>query len=621
MRLALISGVLLSALLAGVLQLAPGVFLASAVRSAGGEFLLTQLTHHGDVTLFYLPVAREILDGHFPPFELHDPGGREPVFLRPPGPTLIFAALLRVAGDENRAYLAAGFLFTVAMFLAFYWLGRELFGSRSGALFFAAVGVLTPAATQLPRAFFSPQLFADTVAKNFAPIVRTPILQLFLARIEDPLLTLWIFIAVLALLYRFHRGPTVRRGLVLGAAAGLLLYFYLYYWLFAVVLASLLFVAALFNRLRRGRESLRPWLAAAAVLAVLAIPYIANFVAFQGLPSAAEQVVRVGFEEGWGLRLSVWRDYIAYAVLAVLAYFLLRWRDRRAFDFTVAALAAMAVLWNLQFFIGWNLPPDHWPKTFALPLYALAALATAAAVRRAGELSGRSWRGAIAAALIAASLLLVAKKVVNAAYFRAPGHEWIGDYSFPKPLLDSWRWLDRAAPEAIVLSNSFLTSIYLTGYTSANPYLPFGSNTLLPLRDIEERFLRAHKLFGTPAETLRHLLVYRRDPLAACERPCNLHTALNLAKAPTYLYTQTFNRGQTIFDALTKNSDYTVPAWKIEELVGRYGALAPRWEDFSGDYVYVGPWERELSPGLDLSGEPALELVYDRDGVAIYRVR
>lgn len=619
-RLLAAVGILLIAIAAGLLQLLPSVFLERSVERAGGEFLLTQITHHGDAAIFYLPAAREILDGHFPPLELHDPEGRRSLFLRPPGPTLIFAGLLAVA-SENRAYMAAGFIFTVAMFLAFYYLGRVWFASAAGALFFAAVGVLTPLATLLPRAFFSPQLFTDIVVKNFVPSVRTPILQLFLARIEDPLLTLWLYIIVLAFLFRFFRKPSIRGGIALGVSTGFLLYFYLYYWMFAMILLGILFILAI-PRIRKGEEALRPWLAAAAVIAVLALPYVANFIAFQRLPQAAEQAARVGFETGWGIRLSVWRDYLAYAAFAIVAYVLFRRRDRKALAFVFAALASMVALWNLQLFIGWNLPPDHWPKAFALPLFAIFGLLIAEAAKRARPLLVRAGLGhALGASLLILALLLVAKKVVNATYFRSPAPQWIADYSFPKPLIDSWRWLDVSAPEAVVISNSFLTSIYLTGYTSANPYLPFGSNTLLFLHEIEERFLTVHKLFGTSPEQIRNLLVYRRDPMTACSRPCSLHTALNLAKAPTYIFTQTFNRAPTVFDGLTKNSDYTVPDWKIEELVSRYRAASPRWEDFAGGYVFVGPWERELSPRINLRANPALELVYDRESVEIYRVR
>src|SRR3989338_4591645 len=48
-------------------------------------------------------------------------------------------------------------------------------------------------------------------------------------------------------------------------------------------------------------------------------------------------------------------------------------------------------------------------------------------------------------------------------------------------------------------------------------------------------------------------------------------------------------------DALTRATTYAIPAAKMEELLRRYETSRPRWGDFSGSYVYIGPWERELS--------------------------
>lgn len=654
-KLVIAAALTLAAIAAGVFQLLPSVFLERSIRARGGEFLLTQVTHHGDVAIFYLPSAREILDGHFPPSELHVPAHRQhDLFLRPPGPTLLFAAFLKFADSENHAYMAAGFVMTIAMFLLFYWLGRELFGSRLGALFFAALGVLTPAAVHLPRAFFSPGLFADIIAKNFIPVVRTPILQLFLARIEDPLFTLWFYILSLLLLYRFFLGPSVKRALALGLAIGLLLYFYFYYWLVIVAMAVFLFG---FNLGFARSSALRAWLIMWALVAILAIPYALNFIAFRQLPQASEIVARVGFEYGRGFRLSVWRDYLAYAALGVFTAFLLRHEVARKRVFWFSALGAMAALWNLQIVTGWNVQPDHWPKAFGLPLFALVAALVAAALSRLAPLQpsaprletrgeggitnvggkprpfGRlvtglalgcrvaSLRLPLMVAAILLASLLGAKKIINAAFFLNPGQDWIADYSFPAPIAASWRWINQnAAPEAVVLSPSFITAVYLAGYTGTDPYLPT-HNTLASNDEVEERFLTAHKLFSTPPEGLARILTYRSDPFSACHEPCGLHTALNLSKAPNFLYGQTFNVAMGRFDALkVERVNYSLPQEKMNELFERYRALSPRFEDFRGAYVYVGPWERELS-NPDFRQNQNLELVYENELVEIYRIK
>lgn len=614
--------VLAAALAMGLLQLLPSLFLGRAVKNAGQEFLIAQITHHGDTAIHYVPKAREVLDGHFPALDIHVPENRRLLFLWPPGPQLLFAAFLAVSDDVNRAYMAAGFFFTAIMFAVFFWLGLALLESRLGAALFAAIGVLTPAVTHLPQAFFSPGLFMDIIGKNFIPVVRTPIHQLFLARIEFPLLVLWLYGIVLVLLYRFFRAPTVKRGIAFGLAAGLLNYVYLHAWMYTLILFVLL---AVLIYLRREGASLMPWLAAGVVIAVLVIPFILNYLAFNRLPQAADIVSRIGFEAGWGLRLSVWRHYAAYAVLGVLAWFFIGRRDQSKRVFCAALLVAMVVGLNLQLLLGWNPQPDHWLKVFGLPLFAVFAVVVAEAIRRlAANFNPARVRILLLLVFWLAGSLLVAKKIVNAASFINPGEAWIAEYSFSRPIAASWQWMNGNLPTgSIVLSHSLITSIYLSGYTGADPYLAFAQNTIAADRTVEDRFLTVHKLFGTSPGRLSWLLAYRKNPLTACDGPCQMHTAMNLSKAPAYLYGQTFNTEFNIFDSLAKEqgvSNYAILPSKVGELLRRYQTLNPRWEDFRGAYVYIGPWERELGV-TDLAVNPALEAAYGRDGVEIYRVR
>lgn len=606
-------------LVCGLLQLLPSVFLERAVKKSGNEFLLTQVTHHGDAAIFYLPSTREVLDGHFPPIDLHIPENRKFLFLRPPLPQLLFAPILFIADNPSHAYMAAGFLFTILMFGLFYWTGVTFFRSRLGALLFAAVGVLTPAAVELPQAFFSPQLFMDIIGKNFLPVVRTPIHQLFLARIEDPLLTLWLYILVFMLLYRFYRMPSKARGVALGVAAGLLLYVYLYYWLFSVTLLGLLFF---YGPLAKKDQPIRPWLYPIALIGLLAIPYILNFLVFRQLPQASELIARVGFESGFGFRLSVWPDYLAYIFFGACAVLVFQKRNPMLAVFFIASLIAMVLMWNLQLFVGWNIQPDHWPKAFGLPLFILIATLIAEVVRVSKDMFPDK---RVALLFLCVWVLLAAgligKKVLNAAVFIHPGNDWISDYSFPRPIIESWDWLNKNVPkESVVVTPSYITGSYLTGNTSLNPYLP-GYNSIAPTRVYEDRFLAMHKLFGTSPERLRQLLVYHTEPQAACPGPCNVHTALNIAKAPSFLYAQIYNTAMSKFDALTvEKVSYAIPQEKIDDLLTRYAKLKLSWADFSGDYVYVGPWERELSPA-EFSGNSNLEEVYKKDGIEIYRVR
>lgn len=615
------AGIVLLALLMGLLQLMPSVFLERAVRARGGEFLIAQMTHHGDTAIHYLPKAREVIDGHFPAIDAHVPENRSGLFLWAPGPQLVFASALWLFPDVNHAYMALGFVFTAIMFFLWYWLGRMFFGSRVGAILFGAIGVLTPAATHFPRAFFSPGLFMDLVGKNFIPVVHTPIHQLFLSRIEHPLITMWLYIVVFALLYRFFMAPSAKRATLLGFAIGLQLYFYVHFWVYAVIIIGLLFLYTYFFR---RSETLEPWLLFFGVVGICSIPYAVNFFLLNQLPNFYEQSFRIGFEYGWGFRLSAWPYYIFYSILGALALSAIKKEDYRKRVFVAVVLLAMVVALNVQLFFGWNPQPDHWLKVYGVPQLAVISLIIAALiVRLRDRLNARHFGVSLLILGTLLTTLLVVKKIVNAAAFIHPTDDWVVDYSFNPAIVDSWRWInERLSSSPVFISNSLITSIYLTGYTSADPYPVFAQNSIASNYDVEQRFLIAHKLFGTPPERFRWLLEYRKNPFLACADKCDVHTALNLSKAPAFLYGQTYNNEFNIFDSFEKEtgvSDYRIPPTKIRELVERYQRLHVNWSDFRGAYVYVGPWERELIAG-DFTPPTDFERVYANSQVAIYRI-
>lgn len=611
-------GLVLLALVVGLLHAAPGFLLWQRLDEQGRIYLPLQLAHHGDSVLYYLGRAQEIVDGHFPPSDLSIPENKRLPYLYPPLPQLFFAGFIWLTGDATRAYLAALVFFPAALTLLFYWMGQALLQHRAAALLLAFIGTLTPVAFILPRTLFSPQLLADTFLKDFFPLVRTPLHDLFLGRFDEPLLTFWLYVAAFTALYVFWRAATIRNAFIAGITAGLLFYTYFYYWVFMVTLLGLL---ALVDFRRNKWAHLSSWLILLGVVLLLSVPHLINFWELRALPQGAERLARLGLEHGRGLRLSVWPYYLSYFAFAAASFFLLRRADRAAFAFFGASLVAVVLLWNLQLFIGFNIHPDHWPRTFALPLFALSTLLAGRIVSLLGERFNPVWfRRALLTAFVLAMVLLTVKKLVNAAIFGAPSPELVAAYSFPPPVFDSWKWLRENTPsDATILTNSFVTATYIAAYTSANPYFSHSENTIAANRMLEDRFLAANKLFGAPAERLRQLLTAPRDFQTACPT-CDHESVMNLFKTPKHLYHQTYNVPQNTFDAITRNPNYAIPQEKVDELLVRYNAMNPRWEDFRGAYVYYGPREREIH-AANFKANPRLDLHYDSGGIEIYRVK
>ena len=611
------------ALAVGVLYVAPSVLIRSAIQRSGGVYLLPQLAipTQGDSAIWYVPFDHEVAEGHFPPVDLFVPANRAKPFLVPPLPFLLFGGLIALTGNANSAYLVALALFPPIIFFAFFWLGRKFFRDWLGTILFAMVGTMTPVVIYyLER---SVQLSPIATLKNFLPFTRTPIPLLYLSRINEPLLVLPFFILAFGLLYQFWREPTKQRGVYAGSAIAMLAYLYLHYFIFMVGFAGLLFLYELFI----NRRNIKVWFFLIAIAALIIIPFGVNSLRILQLPDRHEILLSwagAATEYGRGFRTSVWRDYLLYAFFAA-AIWMFRKRLGRNVIFFGAILVLMVLLWNMQLITGFNLQVDHWYKVFGLPLYLLSAILIGYLVEYTQGIwpfmyAHRAvWRAIVI--LLIASILT--KRVVNAANYIHPDTRTLKSFSFSREVYQSWEWMNAHVPrDATVISDSYVTSIYLIDYTSVDPYLAFAEETLLPWHDLEERFLTAEKLFGVPYDRVEFLLYgkYRYPTLCDVQGGCaDEHTSRNFLQVPAMLYGAAFSP-QTQFDQLERPSSRIIPPDRMKNLLARYRELNADWTKFSGAWVYYGPWEREIHP-IDFSLDPHLEQMYNTGGIAIYRVR
>lgn len=624
--------VLALALIVGLLYVLPQVLLQRAAEAEGRFFIVPHLEHLGDDALYYLPRAREIYEGHFPSEVNFTEYKDKAWFVLPPLPQMITAGFLWLnAGDVAGAMIGLLFVFGIINFLCFYAAGMVFLRSRLGAAALASAALLTHAALRLPAAFYKPGVALDLIA-NMLPVLRRPVGELSLVRIDDPLITMPLYIAAFVLLYRFSEQPTRKRGAVLGIAAGVLTYLYLYYWLAILGIAAVLFLAAAVRAYREKIYApLAPWAVFGGVFGLFFIPHAINFFMYQSLPGAADYVLRKGIESGRGVRLSVWQDYVFYGVLAAAAYAVLREKHRAMFRFVIAGLAAMLLSWNAQIFTGFNIDADHWWKTWApLLLIVTATLVKAAYDRR---LSRQPYaQRAAAGVLVVLMVFMFAKKTRNAAAFINPPVETVRSYSVPDTIGDAWQWMDaHLPPDATVITHSLNTATYLTIFTHTNPYLAQPVNTLASTAVLEERFARMHKIFGATPEEMEARLASAPflPPAGWCAEPCAFDRdrfrdafAFTLEFRPhAFLYGTTYSPRLT-FDALRKNPSGHVPQDAKDRLRAHYAAYEPDWSAFpEHTYLYVSPMERLLSPSRGVPAYPELPVAFENEDVRILRVR
>ncbi|KKU94556.1 MAG: hypothetical protein UY24_C0014G0004 [Parcubacteria group bacterium GW2011_GWA1_48_11b] len=634
------------AFLVGVLYVAPELLIWNKLHSLGKPYVAIQLSHHGDEAQGTISRFREIYDGHFPPGDLFLDNANAPT---PFGPIQVMPALMAgfialFGGNINVSYLFATFILSPIVFLLFYWLGKVITGNRIYAVFFALLGVMTPIFRALPRAFESLALFFNNIGNYFIPLIRTPMAKLPLGRTEDPLLTYLVFLPAIAALLLFWKRPSWKTGAAVGSLIGLMFYVYFHYWVFLVVIAGLIGAYSLFKILphrlpadrhgqadKSNKNLFKSVLVLFAVLALVTIPYWVNYFNFKNSPTGEELTLRIGITKSHAPFFIAGEPevlaYVFYALLAIVVYFVFYKRGQK----NTAVLywiftAAMFIAWNIQVVTGFVPAADHWYRT-------IGAFFTVIVFHAAFELLKKVNYKVVAVVLIIGSSFLVIKKIVNALVFVNPPPQFIDGKSFESrafnpSIVESWDWINKNLPnEPKIISPSFITSMYLYTETSTRPYFVYGFNTSASNKLLEERFLTTYRLFNVKQEFLKRILEldYSNGPCSpehCADSPAkDMNEFLNTVEVIPHLYFGYY--ANYYYDRGLPQSVTTyrfVSKEKADELLARYPKVTANWEDIEADYVYYGPWERQITQ-IDLSKNPNLELVFKNQEVEIYKIK
>lgn len=618
--------VLASAILVGILYSAPQVLIWNKLKSLDKPYLAMQYTTFNDEVKGEIAKAREIFDGHFPPSELSfAPRG---ITFTPFIPYLLFGFLIFAAnGSINLAFILANFIFASLIFAAVYLLGKIVIGNRWWALFLAFFGTLTPFLLFYFNLYHQNfwDKFLNDIAKNFFPLVNTPLTTLSLSRINSPLITFIFYLPALASVFLFWQKPKTWTAILAGLAVGLTPYVYFHYGIFLYITIGLLAVYSFWKR-KKNPARFKSILVLLGVVGLFVIPYAISYLSFSNLASFDDYIHRMGIEEGRHFQTLVFRDYIVYLLFAVIIYLTIYKKDKNKAVLYFLFFLAMIVSWNIQLITGSVPESNHWWYVFGPIIFIASADIIYNLLRNPNS------KRTIAILLLLSSLL-IAKKIINAGVFINPDEKFLTKYTFNQEVIDSWNWINvNLGRDARIISDSLLTTLYLNIYTSARPYVPNWLNTLESNKKVENRFLVANKVFGVSAATLEKRL--RLGSSGTCEnlaRQFNLdlkecddpNTFYNLPDAAFHLYGRYFRYGPNKeYSSVAKDSKPFPPATesKIRELLDRFDKTKTSWIDIDADFVYYGPWEKQFSRP-DLKRDNGLILVYENPSVEIYQIK
>ncbi len=616
--------VFLSSLLVGWLYIGPPLMVRKNFVDSGHDFVLAQYKTYRDSMHVYLPRAREIYDGHYPPAELYDSNKRSTI--QNLLPTTLFAAFVFLfKGNVDYAYLGAQFVFVGIIFALFYVLGRILFNSRWWALFFSLVAVLSPIPLKLPfykwRGLVEFQAF---FVNNFFPFVRTQFDQLYFARIDEPLLTYPVYLSAILTFFVFWKKPTTTLAVLSGVLAGLLSYTYFHHWIYWMSVLLVLFGwVVFFGRTDRGK--LKTYLILLFSTAVTLVPYFWQYLSFSKLATAPDFIFRAGVAYGRSLGLVKANipDYLIYFLMAGLVYWIYWKHDNKKCVLFLGLIAGMFLVWNIQLVVGY-LPVPHFFRRSISPILFIITFNVICDVVK---MLGLKWRYLYKTSIIALtilSLFIVTKKINNIFLIDCCIQKHIASYyKFPDEVAESWRWVNiNLEGENSVLSPSTMTSFYLTTHTSMRPFLPTAFITMLSMAEMEERYLKSHRFFGVSDDIFSRRLGGKLE--SGCyEYECFPDKGSNLNDSFGDLYGNYVNSRFGSFKSFTDVS-YIGPVYKkrqeiIEKMSERYAKVLPDRYGIDVDYVYMGPLEEQINK-VDFSRYDNLKLVYKNPSVSIYEM-
>lgn len=623
-----------------------------------------------DEALFTGPKAHaaemgEIVVGDFNVAEYRDTRIYVLPFLSP----LVMGNIARAVGSIERAFIVGDFLFPPIIFLLFYALLFLLSRHRLLSLFGAALFIFIP---QFLTAFPPVTPYLQALMLTFAAKGSS----LYFSRVEDPQVTMPLYLAAIILVLLIFKGRKEKWVIAAGGIAyGLLFYSYFYYWVWITLGLAIGAALAWHAKMPEMRNRL---LACIGLGFAISIPHWINAYFITNLPQYSDLFDRLRPELGRALNLEAIPvfQYAIHAALIAAAWLLYRAADNGTALFFAAFLAPVYIAYNMQIITGFNVHPDHWPKT-AMPLVNTAFLVLGLAAYRAyGHRLRLRILTPLAAATTAflifkaatteialvrfASLLLItcmaaaatlvwavrkypilrpsriftAAALFAIALFFLKGlivqRQFISrnaPKTIPQEEFESYQWLSRHTPAySAVASPSFTTNARLQLYTRNRLFLPNGYNTIAGDQELWQRLRITNALFETGTTTYRSYLEGQTDLGGGGEDDApvdNLYFSFkpSLDRLAVYYLFHMKYHDSSPGSTFRSSVPIALPPAVVERETQDYENLDFRPNSplpYRLDYFYYGPRERLLAPEAS-NRLAAFEKVYEVGEIAIYR--
>jgi len=524
-----------------------------------------------DAEPFYWNRIQEVRDGYFLLGSVYLAEGKDSPYLQPPLSEIIVASLGNIFFlDTKNTILLSRFLFPILVFLFIYALVYKLTKRRVIGLISSSLILLTDNLQSIYSL-----LFNQTLQNNALSYARPVCPQVHLLFFFSFLLFFWIFLQKKKWLY----------GLISALILGLSFYTYPYTWTFIYAFLGLLSFIFLWQK--RWMD-IRNIILIGISSSLIAIPYFINlFYAFHH-PLYSEASLRFGMIKSYTPQIGI----VVVLLLLIFLFFSKKFKER--YYFSLALILTPLIVLNQQIVTGFAMIPDHYHWYYHRPLLIifLIIIVFERLTLITNKLIYRKFYYSFVLLILSISLL-------NGFIIQLNNYNLHSKNSLEQQRYGSiFNWLNNYAfKDEMVFTNLDISNL-ISGYTSLNVWNFHHAGYYLVSNEVTQKglFLN-YRLDGLNKEqAMERFLKDRKD-------------------ISHYLYNEHYRKK---FGAYSK-----IPDEKISYLVERYiEFLNDSFDSVLREYnIKYIVWDIQNQPNWQLDDYSFLEPAYQKDGIAIYKVK
>jgi len=573
------------ALLVGLIYVSHNFFIAAILRDQGKIFHPITISSNRDEGLFYAPRANAVIGGQLKAGDITVKGNEKSPSMLPLANPGLIGGLGKLFGSLEKGFIFSDFFFPFLIFLALYYLGKEISGSRMFGTVFATVFIF------LPKLFLNiPPISLSLFKASLEPILGSRNDQLYFSRFEYPKLTFLFFSLAFLFLYRTIKNKNKYSFFFTGILFGAMFYTYLYDWVYFTITLGIL---GIFYFAKKNFKIFKKLLLIFAIGLVASIFYWVNFINLQSFPHYNDLFSRIGVEIGNNFRFeTAWKTYVRVIGLAFLIRLLFWKEDRTKSIYLISILSTIIIALNIQVILGFNPQPDHWHKIQFLIIGLTIALIIFRFCKK--YFSCIPKKTSLIASIVLISIVLVgafkSQKSFSIAHFNR--------YTIDNNYEEIYKWLNKNTPNNSVIGSLFRINDETLLFTHNKLFLANGFLTTISNQEIWNRFLEINAIYKVTVDKFRELLQDSNILL--------------------YLFHDEYRNRS--FNAYFRASQRELPDSVLNQKVEEYKKLIKSPQiSFELDYLIFSKQEKEI--GQDpIMQIPRLKKVYEQGDIKIYQL-